>query len=189
MRYLLSIIILLALCIPADAIVFFIQPAPSGGGGACTTSNDGVVAAVAGTSSGLYNIGASGSRISITATTDVTEYVIQVCDSGSNAGSIDVTLFSDNANEPGSTVDSGLTKEIPTSALPDCDSYDYTTVTLDATYQNLPAGTYWLHVQEIGAAIVKVGYSIATGEKWCVDPEWDCYVDYQGGEMEVYGCQ
>ena len=106
------------------------------------------------------------SRFILTSDSIITEYVLySIRDDGSDVGSIDVSIYNDNSNVPGTIVSSSTVNILSTSIS---SSYSTLTVTLPATI-NLSAGTYWIVIRSIDSSVIRWHYDSTPGARLCRD--------------------
>ena len=136
-------------------------------GGACTTSNDselvdtGWVAHSASLGQDLIC-----SKLTLSATDDITEYLFGMCDNGSDAGTVTISLYDDSTNEPGTMI-AGTDITIAMGDLTNCgDGSTPQTATLAATKVDVGETTVWLCSDET-SSIRLVSYDSGPSGRIC----------------------
>lgn len=131
-------------------------------------------------------------RFTIAAQITVTGYLIDVDDQGDNDELVTVSIFNGDATDPTEPEDAVANSSITvdTDLLPDALTTDYFYELASPIV--LPAGTYWVVQQEVGAAALFTNWdSTSTGDRKCYSinsgANWTCE-DNQAYDMEIWGC-
>ncbi len=170
-------------------------PGPAGVGvtaTSCTTSNDSQLAdETSGTKSNRAG-NAWGQKISLAATTTVTQYHWFMCYNNST-GTVAAELYTHNAgtDKPNATI-SGSSVSVAKSSLTACGTPASVEFTLTTPLTGQASDTYWLVVYEAGGGDASASYSGSSGDRCCDSSDggatWTCYADYHW-HADLWGCQ
>lgn len=164
-----------------------------GDAASCTTANDSALYSFQGDYDGTLSGPWEASRFTTTVAFTLTEYQINICDNGSDAGNVIISVYTNDAEnaEPESEV-AGTEVSVNMSAFPNCTTYTATNVAL-AIPKVLDASTiYWIVVEEQnGAAMYWERMANEGGaRKASVDGlTWPSAAADKSGQVIIMGCE
>lgn len=158
----------------------------------CTTANDTELWVKTGSNNAGTHYVYCAQKVLLAATTSLTEYFFTMCDNGTDAGTVEVSLYTHNvgSNQPNTQV-SGTAKSINASVLQNCTAYGSAQFTLDPVKTGVASGSYWLVTREVGSTLIVPYDTGDTGGRICGSDDgstWTCYDDLKHMNA-VWGCQ
>lgn len=165
---------------------------------ACSSSTDGVLVASAFEATSANSTATwSCSRLTTTATWDVTGVSVGFCDSGSDAGNFVVGIYAHDAtyNEPDADGTPIATKTIAASAVTNCGGSDTShEVIFDTLVTDIGATTVWVCVSESSSSMSRafdnVGARIcySSAETPTNNSDWTCF-NTNTYKDSILGCE
>lgn len=180
-------------CLANQIIIGKKKAAPS-----CSSSTDGVLVASAfeaTSSSGTQTW--TCSKLTTTATWDITGVIVGVCDNGSDAGNVTVGIYAHDAtyNEPDADGTPIATKTVAASTITNCgDSLTEHEILFDSLVTDIGATTVWVCVSESSSSMMRAIDNV--GSRMCYssvttpanNSNWTCY-DTNTYRDSILGCE
>jgi hypothetical protein len=159
----------------------------------CTTANDSkLVDKQPGTTEGAYGYQWNGTKITLGATTTITEYTALAC-LNNGTGNVWVELWTDDGgspSKPAALVSGSNSATIDIETLVACEGTTSSTFTLATPKTGVAAGTYWI-MNRHPDSNCHSQYKSSAGDRICRSDDgaaWTCFDDYVLNHA-LYGCQ
>jgi len=190
-NFIFALFLLIPFICNAEVVTFMCGTPPAVA--ACTTSSDSELYTFEGSYDGTLAGAWEASKFTSTNAFTLTEYQIDICDAGADAGNVVISVYTHDAanDEPESEV-AGTEVSVAMSAFPDCTTYTATNVAL-STPKALSASTvYWVVTEEQNGAarswerLANVGGRRSTSNDGIT---WDVETADKSGQVTIMGCE